>query len=113
MRLYKDLKPVLLLVAVGIPLIVSHPALATDGNITQVENFIKSVIQVLSGLAGLVAAGFFVVGGFRYITSSGNPEHLEKAKHTLVYSSLGLAVVIAAFVISNIVTDLATSAFGS
>jgi hypothetical protein len=103
---------VALFVAIGLPLVLSHPALAADGNVTQVESFIKSVIKVISGLAGLIATGFFVAGGFGYITSSGNPEHLEKSKHTLLYSGIGLAIVIAAFVISNIVTDLATSAFG-
>ena len=109
---YRNIKVVALFVALGLPLVLVHPAFAADGNVTQVENFIKSVIKVISGLAGLVATGFFVAGGFGYITSSGNPEHLEKSKHTLLYSAIGLAIVIAAFVISNIVTDLATSAFG-
>lgn len=109
---YKNIKIVALFVALGVPIVLAHPAFAADGNVTQVENFIKSVIKVISGLAGLVATGFFVAGGFGYITSSGNPEHLEKSKHTLLYSAIGLAIVIAAFVISNIVTDLATSAFG-
>jgi len=109
---YKNIKFVALFVALGLPIVLAHPALAADGNVTQVEDFIKSVIKVVSGIAGLVATGFFVAGGFGYITSSGNPEHLEKSKHTLLYSAIGLAIVIAAFVISNIVTDLATSAFG-
>lgn len=109
---YKNIKIVALFVALGLPIVLAHPAFAADGNVTQVEDFIKSVIKVISGLAGLVATGFFVAGGFGYITSSGNPEHLEKSKHTLLYSAIGLAIVIAAFVISNIVTDLATSAFG-
>ena len=109
---YKNIKIMALVVALGLPFVLAHPAFAADGNVTQVENFIKSVIKVISGLAGLVATGFFVAGGFGYITSSGNPEHLEKSKHTLLYSAIGLAIVIAAFVISNIVTDLATSAFG-
>lgn len=110
---YKNIIFVALFVALGMPIVLAHPAFASDGNVTQVENFIKSVIKVISGLAGLVATGFFVAGGFGYITSSGNPEHLEKSKHTLLYSAIGLAIVIAAFVISNIVTDLATSAFGN
>lgn len=99
------------ILALGI-LFAAEPALAADGDVGKVENFIKSVIKVVAGLAGLIAAGFFVFGGLGYITSSGNPEHLEKAKHTLLYSGIGLAIVIAAFVISNIVTDLATGAFG-
>ncbi len=110
---HKELKLVALIVAAGVPLVLAHPAFASDGNVTQVENFIRSVIKVVAGLAGLVATGFFVVGGFGYITSSGNPERLDKSKQTLIWSSIGLAIVIGAFVISNIVTDLATNAFGS
>jgi hypothetical protein len=109
---YKSLKIVALVVALGLPLLVAHPAFASDGNVTQVETFIRNIITLAAGLAGLVAAGFFVFGGFVYITSSGNPERLEKAKHTLIYSAIGLAVVIGAFVLANIVTDIAHNAFG-
>lgn len=98
--------------SLGLPLVLAHPVFASDGNITQVETFIRSIIKVVAGLAGLVATGFFVVGGLGYITSSGNPERLEKSRQTVIWSGVGLAIVIAAFVISNIVTDLATSAFG-
>jgi hypothetical protein len=111
MRKSKVLKLVSLIGASG-ALFVAAPALASDGSVGQVEGFIRSIIQVVAGLAGLVATGFFVVGGFGYITSSGNPERLDRAKHTLLYSGIGLAIVIAAFVISNIITDLATKAFG-
>jgi hypothetical protein len=93
--------------------LLAAPVFAADGDITKTQDFIKSIIKVAAGFAGLIAAAYFVVGGFTYITSSGNPEKLDKAKHTLVWSAVGLAIVIAAFVISNIVTDLATNAFGS
>ena len=104
---------VALTIAFGSPFVLAHPAFAADANVTHVETFIRSIIQVIASLAGLVATGFFVAGGFGYITSSGNPEKLEKSKHTLIYAAIGLAIVIAAFVISNIVTTLATNAFGS
>lgn len=105
-------KVVALAVGVGLPLLVSPPAFAASGDISQVQDFIKSINQVIASLAGLIATGFFVVGGFSYITSSGNPEHLDRAKRTILYSAIGLAVTIAAYVLSNIVTDLATKAFG-
>jgi len=92
-------------------LISATPALAASADLSRVQSFAQNVIQVLVTLAGLLAAGFFVVGGIGYITSSGNPENLDKSKKTILYSSIGLAVAIAAFVISNIVTDLANSAF--
>jgi hypothetical protein len=111
MRKYKLIQ-LAALIAVLAAVFINQPVLAANGHVGQVETFIKSVIKVVAGLAGLIATGFFVVGGFIYITSSGNPERLDRAKRTLLYSAIGLAITIAAFVISNIVTDLATKAFG-
>lgn len=81
-------------------------------SVNQISSFIKGIIQIMAGLAGLVATAYFVLGGFNYITSSGNPHRLEKAKRTIFYSAIGLSITIAAFVISSIVTNLATSSFG-
>ena len=103
----------LLLVGIGLPLVLAPPAFAATADVSQVQNFIRSIIQIIAGLAGLIATGFFVVGGFTYITSSGNPEHLDRAKRTITWSAIGLAITVAAFVISNIVVTLANGAFGS
>ena len=87
------------------------PALAQSADLTRVQNFMTNVIQALVALAGILAAGFFVVGGIGYITSSGNPEHLDRSKKTLIYSAVGLAVTVGAFVLTNIVSDIARAAF--
>ena len=94
-------------------LIVVSPVYAQSADVSRIENFIRSIIQILVTLAGITATGFFVWGGFRYITSSGNPEQLEGAKKTILYSAFGLAIALGAFVFSNIVSDLATTAFGA
>lgn len=99
-------------IAVGLPFMLAKSAYAAPAGVSNVENFIRSIIQVVAGLAGLVATGFFVAGGFTYITSSGNPEQLDKAKRTITWSAIGLAIVIAAFVLANIVTSLARQSFG-
>ncbi|HZE87101.1 MAG TPA: pilin [Methylomirabilota bacterium] len=94
---------------------IVNPAYAqtATGGAGQIENFIRSIIQLLVTLAGITATGFFVWGGFRYITSSGSPEQLEGAKKTILYSAVGLAIALGAFVLSNIVSGLATTAFGA
>jgi TRAP-type C4-dicarboxylate transport system permease small subunit len=94
-------------------LIVASPVFAQTAGVSQIENFIKSIIQILVTLAGITATGFFVWGGFRYITSSGSPEQLEGAKKTILYSAIGLTIALGAFVFSNIVSQLATTAFGA
>ena len=93
-------------------LLLASPALAASADVTKIQTFIQGVIQVLVTLAGLIAAGFFVWGGIGYITSSGNPESLDRSKKTILYSAIGLAIVLGAFVLSNVVTQLATGAFG-
>ena len=103
----------LLVVSVAMTVLLAPPTFAATADVSQVQNFIRSIIQIIAGLAGLIATGFFVVGGFTYITSSGNPEHLDRAKRTITWSAIGLAITVAAFVISNIVVTLANGAFGS
>ncbi|MEI6478575.1 MAG: pilin [bacterium] len=102
------LRPVLL--SFLLVLVFVSPAFAAD-DVSKVQNFITNIIQVLVTLAGLIAAGFFVVGGISYITSSGSPERLDRAKSTIIYSALGLAIAIGAFVLTNVVTQIATNSF--
>ena len=103
----------LFVLGIAVPLLFAPPTFAATADVSQVQNFIRSIIQIIAGLAGLIATGFFVVGGFTYITSSGNPEHLDRAKRTITWSAIGLAITITAFVISSIVVTLANGAFGS
>ncbi len=109
----KRTKLIAMTIAIGLPIFLPRTVLAAStADVSSISSFLQNIIEAAAGLAGLVATGFFVLGGFSYITSSGNPEHLEKAKRTLLYSSVGLAITIAAFALSTIVTQLATSAFG-
>lgn len=101
------------ILSVFILFLFATPAFAQSGEVSKIQSFIQNVIQVLVTLSGLIAAGFFVWGGFGYITSSGNPEALDRSKKTILYSGIGLIIVLGAFVLSNIVTDIATTAFGS
>ncbi|MEX0616638.1 MAG: TrbC/VirB2 family protein [Candidatus Woykebacteria bacterium] len=94
-------------------LIVAAPAFAQSADVSKISNFIQNIITILVTLSGFVATGFFVWGGFSYITSTGNPESLDRSKKTIFYSAIGLAIVLGAFVISNIVTQVATGAFGT
>jgi TRAP-type C4-dicarboxylate transport system permease small subunit len=109
----KSFRKIVVIASVFLPVAITSCVYADTAGVSQVESFIKNLITAVASLSGLVATAFIVVGGFRYITSSGNPQHLERAKRTLIYSATGLAITIAAFVLSNIVTNLANSAFGS
>ncbi len=85
---------------------------AQSADVEKVQSFVQSIITILVTFAGLLSVAFFVWGGVGYITSSGQPEALDRSKRTIIYSAIGLVVCLAAFVISNIVTDVAKNAFG-
>jgi TRAP-type C4-dicarboxylate transport system permease small subunit len=87
-------------------------AMAQTADVAKVQTFFQSVIGILVSLAGLLSVAFFVWGGVGYITSTGQPDALDRSKRTVLYAALGLVICLGAFVLSNIVTDLAKEAFG-
>lgn len=93
-------------------LIFASQVQAQADDVSKVQNFMTNIIEILVTLAGILAALFFVWGGVGYITSTGNPENLEKSKKTIFYSAIGLAVTLGAYVLVNIVSQTAQSAFG-
>lgn len=62
-----------------------------------------AVIDSLLRVAGMVAVGFIIYGGFQYMTSSGEPDRTKKAKDTILNALIGLVItIIAASVVSYI-----------
>ncbi|MEX1113049.1 MAG: hypothetical protein WD603_01430 [Patescibacteria group bacterium] len=57
------------------------------------------VIGTLFLWAGAVALLFIIIGGFRFIISMGNPEGVEKARHTVLYAILGLIIIFLSYII--------------
>jgi type IV secretory pathway VirB2 component (pilin) len=64
----------------------------TNGG-SDVNNVITTIINLLSGVVGVVAVIMIVVAGFKYITSSGDSTKLTSAKNTLLYALIGLVIV--------------------
>jgi len=58
------------------------------------ECLYKNVLQVIVGLAGLVFFAMFLVGGFKYLTSGGDPKKAAAATSTLTSALIGLVGVI-------------------
>lgn len=94
-------------------LFVTTPVFAQSADVSKVQTFLQSVIQTLVTIAGLVAVIFLVWGGFQYITSTGNPNHMDSAKRTIMYSAIGLAIVLGAYILTGIIAQLAGNAFGT
>ena len=83
---------------------VFPPAQITGyGEASGVGVLASDIILILTGVAGIVAIIFIIIGGFKFLTSSGDEKKLASATGTLNYAIIGLAVVILAFVIIKVV----------
>ena len=78
-----------------------------------VNAMITNMLSWAIGIAGVVAVIFVVIGGISYTTSAGDPNKLQKAKQTILYALIGLAIVglaeIILGVISSIINDAKTT----
>ena len=68
------------------------------------------MIKWFIGVAGVVSAIYVVIGGIGYMTSSGDAGKLQKAKNTIFYALIGLAIVAISLVADAFVTDLINKA---
>jgi hypothetical protein len=63
-----------------------------------------SVIDILLRISALAAIGYVIFGGFKYMTSQGEPDATSQALRSIIYALIGLAIAVAA---SAIVSFLA------
>lgn len=73
---------------------------------------VSGTIQWFIAMAGIVSVIFVVYGGISYITSSGDPTKLKKAKDSILYALVGLIIVALAETITIFVSDKILDASG-
>lgn len=77
------------------------------------SELIGNAIKLFLTFAGAVAVVFVIIGGFFYITAQGNEEQAEKGKTTLINAIIGVVIIIMAYVIINVITNLVSSPSGN
>ena len=69
------------------------------------KGLIKTVVNVLLWVVGILSVIMIIFSGFRYITSAGDASKTKSARSTLIYSVVGLIVAIMAWAIVNMVIN--------
>jgi hypothetical protein len=97
-----------LLAPVAVSAVDNFPACngATDSLVcknstTTVQPVLKTVINTLVFLVGIVAVIVMIIGGIMYAVSSGDAGTVTKAKGTITYALVGLIVAFLAYAIVN------------
>lgn len=75
-----------------------------------VNSTIKLVVSILSFIVGVAAVIMIIIGGFKYITSSGDSNNIASAKNTILYAIIGLVVAVLAQVLVRFIINQAAPA---
>lgn len=62
-----------------------------------------AITEILLRVAGMVAIGYVVFGGFKYMTSQGEPDGIKQAQGTVMNALIGLAIAVLAVTIVSFV----------
>ncbi len=62
-----------------------------------------AVFEIILRIGGLAAVGFIIFGGYQYLLSQGEPEGTKGAKSTILNAIIGLAIMMSAVAIVNLI----------
>lgn len=79
------------------------PTASGDGTLTNVISFIINSLMFVGIVAALI---FLIIGGIKWITSNGDKEKLNSARKTIIFSIIGLVVIIFSFFIIQAINQI-------
>ncbi len=83
------------------------PIIDISGHPAQIGLILLAVVEITLRIAAMVAVGFIIVGGFRYITSQGEPENTNHARGTIINAIIGLVIAMTAtFIVTFVARNL-------
>jgi pectate lyase len=66
---------------------------------------IANIINIALGLLGIVAVVIVLMGGFKWMTASGEEGKVDEAKKLITQGIVGLAIIVSAYAIAQFVVD--------
>lgn len=94
--------------AQGIPVSTCPPgsfsALCLTAN--KLGTVIANAINLLFVVAAMLALGFLIIGGVKWLTSQGEKEGITKARETIVAAVVGLIIIFLSYLIVNFLLNL-------
>ena len=76
----------------------------TEGEKSLMSN-VNMLINVFASVMGFLAIGMIIYGGFMLLTAQGDPARIKRGKDVVLYSVIGLILVVLAYAIVNFVMN--------
>jgi len=77
--------------------------------IEEIFSIIDSVIDKIVPVAVILCVAMFVVGGYMWMISGGNPEGKQKAQGTMTWAAIGFIFIFLAKAILSVVDNFVSS----
>ncbi len=74
--------------------------------IGELEILFGNAVTAVLGLAGIVLFIMLVMGGFKYLTSGGDPKGVAEAKSALTYAIGGIVLIALSFLILQLIKTI-------
>lgn len=84
-----------------VPAEVKAAAGCDDSNTNAVPDILTNILNSIIFISGLIAVVFIIIGGVKYMTSTGDAGKTKQAKDTILYAVIGLIICVLAFAIVN------------
>ena len=72
----------------------------------QFENVFRNAVSGLLVIGGVALLIMLFSGGFKFLTSSGDPKKLEDAKKTLTFAIAGIVLLVGSYLILRVISDI-------
>ena len=76
----------------------------TEGEKSLMSN-VSMLINVFASVMGFLAIGMIIYGGFMLLTAQGDPARIKRGKDVVLYSVIGVILVMLAYAIVNFVMN--------
>jgi hypothetical protein len=70
------------------------------------------VMQIALAAVDIFALFMFILGGFEFLVSAGNPNMIKKAKDTLLWATIGILVITLSYSILKFIFEEVQKGFG-
>jgi hypothetical protein len=77
--------------------------------VDSIGGLVEKILDIVLIIGVPIVAFFIIYSGFLFVTARGNPEGLEKAKTTFIYTLIGAALLLGAWVLAQGIADTINS----
>jgi len=92
--------------AVSLP----NPITGGEENVDVITIMLR-IMQIALAIVDIFALFMFILGGFEFLVSAGNPERVKRAKDTLVWATIGILVITLSYSVLKFVFEEVAKGF--